>query len=97
MDPTVLADPRAAVGVEGQPPSPAEGGSLNSTEPSPPHPTIMRLCPLMVAARLMTLLWPGPHITQEEMPGTQRCFLRTLQCVQQSDPHVVKQACTILG
>ena len=55
-------------------------------DPPPPPPTTLQLCPYMVAARLMALLWPGPdtptqnyhHLTEEDMPGIQRCFFRTL-------------------
>ena len=58
----------------------------------------MQLCPFMVAARLMTLLWPGPdtptqhypHLTEEDMPGIQRAFFGILHCLQQSDPHVLE-------
>ena len=49
----------------------------NRRGPTPPRPTTLQLCPYMVAARLMTLLWPGPHtptenyphLTEEDMPG----------------------------
>ena len=34
---------------------------LNRRGPTPPRPTSLQLCPYMVAARLMALLWPGPH------------------------------------
>ena len=68
----------------------------NRTEPSPPRPTTIQLCPYMVAARLMTLLWPGPdtpignypHLTEEDKPGIQQCFLGTLECLQQAHPQV---------
>ena len=53
---------------------------LNRTGPGPPHPTTLHLCPYMVAARLMTLLWPDPdtptghypQLTEEDMPGIQQ-------------------------
>ena len=32
----------------------------NRRGPTPPRPTTLQLCPYMVAARLMTLLWSGP-------------------------------------
>ena len=49
----------------------------NRRGPTPPRPTTSQLCPYMVAARLMALLWPGPdtptenypHLTEEDMPG----------------------------
>ena len=58
----------------------------------------MQLCPFMVAATLMTLLCPGPDtpgqqqppLTEEDMPGTQRCFFGILQCPQESDSHVLE-------
>ena len=67
--------------------------------PTPPRPTSLQLCPYMVAARLMALLWPGqdtptqnyPHLTGEDMPGIQRCLLRTLDYLQQTHPHVLEQ------
>ena len=66
--------------------------------PDPPRPITMQLTPFAVAVRLMSLLWPGPdtpiqyypHLTEEEMPGIQRCCFGTLPCLQQSDPHVVE-------
>ena len=70
---------------------------LNCTGRTPQHPITMQLCPFMVAARLMTLLWPGPdtptqhnpHLTEEHMPGIQRCFFGTVHCLQHSAPHVL--------
>ena len=35
---------------------------LNRRGPTPQRPTTLQLCPNMVAARLMALLWPGPDI-----------------------------------
>ena len=77
----------------------------NSRGPTPPRPTSLQLCPYMVAARLMALLWPGPdtptqnypHLTEEDMPGIQRCFLRTLGYLQQTHPHVLEQIWTTPG
>ena len=71
----------------------------NRRGPTPPRPTTLQLCPYMVAARLMTLLWPGPdtptqnypHLTEEEMPSIQRCFFQTLDYLQQTHPHVLEQ------
>ena len=71
----------------------------NRRGPTPPRPTTLQLCPYMVAARLMALLWPGPdtptqnypHLTEEDMPGIQRCFVRTLDYLQQKHPHVLEQ------
>ena len=71
-------------------------------DPPPPRPTTLQLCPYMVAARLMALLWPGPHtptqsfphFTEEDMPGIQRCFFRTLDYLQQTHPHVPEQIWT---
>ena len=71
----------------------------NREGPTPPRPTTPQLCPYMVAARLMALLWPGPHtptqnyphLTEEDMPGIQRCFFRTLDYLQQTHPHVLEQ------
>ena len=71
----------------------------NRRGPTPPRPTTLQLCPYMVAARLMALLWPGPntptqnypHLTEEDMPGIQRCFFCTLDCLQQTHPHVLEQ------
>ena len=62
---------------------------------TPPRPTTLQLCPYMVAARLMTLLWPGqatptqnyPHLTEADMPGIQRCLFQTLDYLQQTHPH----------
>ena len=72
---------------------------LNRRGPTPPQPTTLQLCPYMVAARLMALLWPGPdtptqnypQLTEEDMPGIQRCFFCTLDYLQQTDPHVLEQ------
>ena len=33
----------------------------NRRRPTPPRPSTLQLCPYPVAARLMALLWPGPH------------------------------------
>ena len=71
----------------------------NRRGPTPQRPTTLQLCPYMVAARLMTLLWPGPdtptqnypHLTEEDMPGIQRCFFQTLDYLQQTHPHVLEQ------
>ena len=71
----------------------------NGRGPTPPRPTTLQLCPYMVAARLMALLWPGPdtptkefpHLTEEDMPGIQQCFFRTLDYLQQTHPHVLEQ------
>ena len=78
---------------------------LNRTGPTPLRPITMLLCPCMVAARLMTLLWPGPdtptqhypHLTEEDMPGIQRCFFGTPDCLQQSHPHVLELKWTPSG
>ena len=51
----------------------------NRRGPTTPRPTTLQLCPYMVAARLMALLWPGadtptqnyPNLTDEDMPGIQ--------------------------
>ena len=59
----------------------------------------------MVAARLATLLWPGPdtpnqhypHLTEEDMPGIYRCFVGTLDCLEQSHPHVLELRLTPPG
>ena len=66
-------------------------------EPTPQRPIAPQLCPYMLAARLMVLLWPGsdtptknyPHLTEEDMPGIQRDFFSTLDYVQQTHPHVL--------
>ena len=71
----------------------------NRRGPTTPRPTTLQLCPYMVAARLMTLLWPRfhtptqsyPHLTEEDMPGIQRCFFQTLDYLQQTHPHVLEQ------
>ena len=77
----------------------------NRRGPTVPRPTTLQLCPYMVAARLMGLLWPGPHIptqsypnlTGEDMPGIQRCFFRTLDYLQQTHPHVLEHIWTPPG
>ena len=71
----------------------------NRRGPTPPRPTTLQPCPYMVAARLMALLWPGPdtptqnypHLTEEDMPGIQRCFFQTLEYLQHTHPHVLEQ------
>ena len=71
----------------------------NRGGPYPPRPTTPQLCPYMVAARLMALLWPGPHtptqnyphLTEEDMPSIQRCFFETLDYLQQTHPRVLEQ------
>ena len=84
--------------MEGHAAPQAEGGP---SEPQGTHslrPTTLQLCPYMVAARLMALLWPGPdtptqnylHLTEEDMPGIQRCFFSTLDYLQQTHPHVLE-------
>ena len=70
----------------------------NRRGPTPPRPTTLQLCPYMVAARLMALLWLGPHnptqnyphLTEEDMPNIQRWFFRTLNYLQQTHPHVLE-------
>ena len=62
----------------------------NRRGPTPPCPATLQLCPYMVAAHLKALLWPGPdtstqnypHLTEEDMPGIQRCFYSTLNYLQ---------------
>ena len=71
---------------------------LNGTGPSPRGLTTIRLCPYMVAACLMTLLWQGPdpptqnypHFTEDDMPGIHHCFFGSLECLQQAHPHVLE-------
>ena len=71
----------------------------NRRGPTSPRPTTLQLCPYMVAACLMALLWPGPDTptqsypnhTEENMPGIQRCFFRTRDYLQQTHPHVLEQ------
>ena len=78
---------------------------LNRRGPTPARPTTLQLCPYMVAARLMALLWPGPdtatqnylHLTEEDMPGIQRCFFCTLDYLQQTHPHILEQVWTPPG
>ena len=78
---------------------------MNRTGLTPPRPSTLQLYPFMVAARLMTLLQPGlktptehhPHLTEEDMPGIQRCFFETVRFLQQSDPHVLEQTWTPPG
>ena len=77
----------------------------NNRGPTPPRPTSLQLCPYMVGARLMPLLWPGPHtptqnypkLTGEDMPGIQRCFFRTLDYLQQTHQRVLEQIWTPPG
>ena len=72
---------------------------------TPPRPTSLQLCPYMVAARLVTMLWPGPHtptgnyrhLTEEDMPGIQRYFVRTLDYLQKTDIRVLEQIWTPPG
>ena len=78
---------------------------LNRRGPTPPRPTTLQLCPYMVAGNLVALLWPGPdtptenypHLMEEDMPGIQRCFLRTLDYLQQTHLHVLEQVWTPPG
>ena len=77
----------------------------NRREPNLPRPTTLQLCPYIVAAHLMALLWPRPHTTtqnyphlpEEDMPGIQRCFFRSLDYVQQTGPRVLEQIWTTPG
>ena len=86
--------------VEGHAAPQAEGGAA---EPQGTHP--LKLCPYMVAARSMALLWPGPdtrtqnypHLTEEDLPGIQRCFFRTLDYLQRTYPHVLEPIWTPPG
>ena len=39
----------------------------NRRGPTPPRSTTLQLCPYMVAARLMALLWPGPDIPDNKL------------------------------
>ena len=63
-----------------------------------PPPTTLLLCPYMVAVRLMALLWPGPdnppetypHLTEEDMPGIQRCFFSNPNYLPQTHPHILE-------
>ena len=34
---------------------------------------------------------PLPHLTEEDMPGIQRCFFQTLDYLQQTHPRVLEQ------
>ena len=71
----------------------------------PPRPTSLQLWPYMVAARLMSMLWPGPdsrnqnypHLTEEDMLGIQRCFFCSLSYLQQTHPRVLEQIWTPPG
>ena len=71
----------------------------NCRGPTPPRPGTLQLCRYMVAARLMALMWQGPdtptqnypHLKEEDMPGIQRCFFRTLDYLRQTHPHVLKE------
>ena len=71
---------------------------LNRMVPTLSRPNTLQLCPYMVAARLMTLLWPGPdtstknypHLMEGDMPGIQRCFFSTLDYLQQTRPDVLQ-------
>ena len=77
----------------------------NRKGPTSPRPTTLQLCPYMVAARVMAALWLGPdtpsenypHLTEEDMPGIQRCFFSTLDYLQQTHPHVLEQIWTPPG
>ena len=99
MEPTDLGDPDGPVAVEGHAAPPAEGGPPEPQGTHPPRPTTLQLCPYMVAARFMALLWPGPdtptqnypHLTEEVMPGIQQCFFSTLDYLQQMHRHVLEQ------
>ena len=85
--------------VEGHAAPPSEGDPQNRRGPAPPRPTPLEPYPYMVAARLMALLWQGPdtptqnypHLTEEDMPGIQRCFFRTLDYLQLTHPRVLEQ------
>ena len=71
----------------------------------PPRPISLQLCPYMVAARLMALLWLGsdtpgqnyPHLTEEDMPRIQRCFFGILDYLQQTHTRVLEQMWTPPG
>ena len=88
--------------MEGHAAPPAEGGPPVPQGTQPPAPTPLQLCPYMVAARPMVLAWPGPdtpgqnysHLTEENMPGIQRCFFSTFDYHQQTHPHVLEQMWT---
>ena len=77
----------------------------NRKGPARPRTTTLQLCPYMVAARPMALLWPGPdtptqrypHLTEEDKPGIQRCFFSTLDYLQQTHPPVLEQIWTAPG
>ena len=77
----------------------------NCRGPTPLRPTTLQLCPYMVAARIMALLWPSPdtsrqnypHLTEEDMPGIQRCFFSTLDYLQHTHPHVLELRSTPPG
>ena len=104
-----IASPSGPNGPGGSPQTGGCGGSRcapsrekppkTARDPPPQGPTSLKLCPYMVAARLMALLWPDsdtptrnyPHLTDEDMPGIQRCFFRTLDYLQQTHPHVLEQ------
>ena len=71
---------------------------LNCMGPTPRRPTTLQTCPYMVAARLTTLLWPGqdtptqnyPYLTEEDMPGIQRCIFSTIDYLQQTRAHLLE-------
>ena len=91
--------------MEGHAAPPAEGGPPELQRTHPPRPTTLQLCSCMVAARLIALLWPGlntctqtyPDLTEEDMPGIQRCFFSTLDYLQQTHTHVLEQIWTPPG
>ena len=82
-----------------------KGAPLNRTGPTLSRPIAMQPCLFMVAARLMTLLWPGqdsptkhyPQLTEDDMPGILWCCLETSNCLLQSHSHVLQLKCSPLS
>ena len=71
---------------------------MNSVGNTPPCSTSLMLCPFMVAAHLMHLLWPDntptqhyAHLTEEDVPGIQRAFFGCIHHLQQAYPHALTQ------
>ena len=86
-------------GGDGYGPSDKWPFEVTPEESAPRASDFPAIRPRTTTTFLMTLLWPGPdtptqnypHLTEEDMPGIQRCFFQTLDYLQQTQPHVLEQ------
>ena len=91
--------------MEGHRAPPAEGVHAEPQGTTPPRHTTLQLCPYMVAARLMALLWPGPdthtqnypNLTEEDSAALSNASSAPSTYLQQMHLHVLERIWTPPG